>query len=163
MVKGALWGSSDHIRGLKNATGAGTFAWVRSKLLSCSSHCLSSRAYRDTAPVSLPGPVVLAGLGHQLNLAIRAAAMNTPSTDKAVFEAMAGAKGGPLGLCQGKLEHAQRVQGGWGRLLIGGKAGDGEEENGFLVEAIFCPFPRASLTREPPCQRLGRRERGAHS
>lgn len=43
----------------------------------------------------------------------------------------------------------------WGRLLVGGGAGDREEEKSFPVEAIFCPFPRASPTKEPPYQLWG--------
>lgn len=41
------------------------------------------------------------------------------------------------------------------RLLVGGGAGDREEGKSFLVEAIFCPFPKASLTRELPYQLWG--------
>lgn len=57
------------------------------------------------------------------------------------------------------MKYAQRGQRCWGRLLVGDGVGDGEEEKSFLVEAIICPFPRASLTESHPTSCGGRRQR----
>lgn len=87
----------------------------------------------------LPECVELLVLGCQISLAVRSVGRPPPATDKAELGAVAaGAKCRPLSL--GKLERGMAC---WGRLLGGGRAGDGEEEKGIPGEATFLSLPHS--------------------
>ena len=95
----------------------------------------------EASAVFLPECVVLMFLGCQISLVIRSVTIHTSSTDKAPGTVAAGAECSLLSLKE--VGEGSEGMGCWGRLLGGGRAGDGEKKKGFAVEATFLSLPHS--------------------